>query len=327
MADEKKPDAKKDDKKPASAPAPSGNDPLVEIATVVFGIMILMYLVNGVTSAVNSTRLFSHGFAGLTPRGILLAHTMPLLTLPNPIGAKIVSLNTTAVYNSPAGKKIGEQEMNARGLVLQGPVTEEETVYWYVDFEKWEDGWVKDGNIAYLEVEPNWLAKLLMNIFGIVWYVKLFLFILSVIFVICIVYLFRKIMAIAMEETKKLYPPSYFDLTQPDLGVKTVDVNPSWQKILNLIESLNESDWRLAIIEADIILAAILEDLSLPGDTIGDKLKAVERSDFTTIDNAWEAHKVRNQIAHGGSSFMLNQRETKRVIGLYQSVFEEFQVI
>jgi len=75
------------------------------------------------------------------------------------------------------------------------------------------------------------------------------------------------------------------------------------------------------------MLGEVLDNLSLPGETIGDKLKAVERSDFTTVDLAWEAHKIRNQIAHEGSSFLLNQRETKRILSLYQAVFEEFHII
>jgi len=36
---------------------------------------------------------------------------------------------------------------------------------------------------------------------------------------------------------------------------------------------------------------------------MGDKLKAVEKSDFNSIELAWEAHKARNMIAHEGSDF------------------------
>jgi hypothetical protein len=103
--------------------------------------------------------------------------------------------------------------------------------------------------------------------------------------------------------------------------------NPQWEKILSHIESINESDWRLAILEADIMLDTLLDNMGLPGETMADKLKAVEKSDFTTIDSAWEAHKVRNQIAHEGGTFVLNQDEAKRVIELYRSVFDEFRII
>jgi transposase len=61
-----------------------------------------------------------------------------------------------------------------------------------------------------------------------------------------------------------------------------------------------------------------------PGETIADKLKTVEKSDFNTIENAWEAHKARNQVVHAGSDYQLTEREAKRIIDLYRSVFEEF---
>ncbi len=100
-----------------------------------------------------------------------------------------------------------------------------------------------------------------------------------------------------------------------------------WKKIIEYTESNQDSNWRLAIIEADIMLGDLLDTLHLPGNTIGEKLKAVERSDFNTLDYAWEAHKARNMIAHEGSNFMLNQRETRRIIGLYEAVLKEFYVI
>jgi hypothetical protein len=81
------------------------------------------------------------------------------------------------------------------------------------------------------------------------------------------------------------------------------------------------------VIEADIILDSLLEKLNLPGQTMGDKLKAVERSDFLTIDQAWEAHKARNNIAHQGGEFLFNQREARRIIALYGEVFKEFHLI
>jgi len=197
---------------------------------------------------------------------------------------------------------------------------------WGQDLKRFSN-WVKENDIAYLEAEPNLLAKIAINILGIVWYIKILLLLISVIFIFCIIYLFRKVMSLSIVEARKLYPESYFNGTSLDLSVASAQINPKWQKIQDHVESINENNWKLAIIEADIMLGEVLDNLSLPGETIGDKLKAVERSDFTTVDLAWEAHKIRNQIAHEGSSFLLNQRETKRILSLYQAVFEEFHII
>ncbi|MGB8815627.1 MAG: hypothetical protein WCC74_00070 [Minisyncoccia bacterium] len=100
-----------------------------------------------------------------------------------------------------------------------------------------------------------------------------------------------------------------------------------WQQVLKYANSEAENDWVRAIISADVVLGDLLEGLSLPGDTIGEKLKAVEQGNFQTLDNAWEAHKIRNTIAHSGLDFQLNQREVRRVIGLYETVFQEFKII
>ena len=128
------------------------------------------------------------------------------------------------------------------------------------------------------------------------------------------------------EEKAKLYPSDMPKTVEPSEPVKNEKIG-RWEKIIKLSESENSSDWRLAIIEADIILDDLLEKLQLPGETMGEKLKAVEKSDFVTIELAWEAHKARNAIAHEGSNFLLNQRETRRVISLYESVFKEFRLI
>lgn len=100
-----------------------------------------------------------------------------------------------------------------------------------------------------------------------------------------------------------------------------------WQKVLEHANTENPNDWRHAIIEADIMLDELLEVQGYHGDTVGDKMKQVERSDFNSIDLAWEAHKVRNRIAHEGSEHDLNAREVRRVVALYEQVLREFHFI
>lgn len=131
---------------------------------------------------------------------------------------------------------------------------------------------------------------------------------------------------ISQEERVKLYPKSAETYSSVSESVETPK-NEKWERIVKNSESENPSDWRLAIIEADIMLDELLDKLNLPGDTMGEKLKAVEKSDFMTIEYAWEAHKARNMIAHEGSNFLLNQHETRRIISLYEAVFKEFYLI
>ncbi len=103
--------------------------------------------------------------------------------------------------------------------------------------------------------------------------------------------------------------------------------NEKWQDIESKINSANPSDWRLAILEADIVLFEMLEQMGLPGETLGEKLKSADSSFFGTIQEAWGAHKIRNVIAHEGSGYALSYNEARRAIDLYRRVFEEFYFI
>jgi len=100
-----------------------------------------------------------------------------------------------------------------------------------------------------------------------------------------------------------------------------------WNKIVEHANTEHPNDWRQAIIEADIMLDELLTVQGYHGDTVGDKMKQVEKGDFNTIDLAWDAHKVRNRIAHEGSEHDLNAREVRRVVSLYEQVLHEFHFI
>ena len=103
--------------------------------------------------------------------------------------------------------------------------------------------------------------------------------------------------------------------------------NEKWLDVESKINSANPSDWRLAILEADILLDDMLVQMGLPGDSLGERLKSAHHSFFATLDEAWTAHKIRNIIAHQGSSYDLTYGEARKAIDLYRRVFEEFYFI
>lgn len=103
--------------------------------------------------------------------------------------------------------------------------------------------------------------------------------------------------------------------------------NPRWKHIQSLMDSSNPSQWREAILEADIMLEDMLKEQRYTGAGVGEMLKQVERSDFDTLDAAWEAHKVRNDIAHRGSTSELTEQLARRTIARYESVFREFGMV
>ena len=152
------------------------------------------------------------------------------------------------------------------------------------------------------------------------WWLKFILALLSGIFTFLIIILVRKLTKLRHAEQAEL-----LSLTQKDFTVERT-ANENWEKIIAYTESDNEANWKLAIIEADKILDEMVKKMGYTGEDLGTRLRVVEASDFISLEDAWEAHRVRNKIAHE-AGFTLTKREAKRVIGLFEKVFREFDYI
>ncbi len=104
------------------------------------------------------------------------------------------------------------------------------------------------------------------------------------------------------------------------------ETHPRWSHIETLAAGDTPSEWKEAIIEADILLEETLTRAGYEGAGVGEKLKSADKLTFATLEDAWEAHKVRNQIAHEGSEFELTATLARRTIARYEAVFREFKV-
>ena len=126
----------------------------------------------------------------------------------------------------------------------------------------------------------------------------------------------------ATQGTKKIevedVDPSQFQSAGPD---------PRWQEIERHMSTNSQAEWRVAIIESDIILYDMLDQMGYEGDTVAEKLKNVDKVNFASLDDAWRAHKIRNIIAHEGANYELSRGEADRAIRLFKKVFEEFYFI
>lgn len=96
--------------------------------------------------------------------------------------------------------------------------------------------------------------------------------------------------------------------------------------VLAHIASPNPNDWKLAIIEADVILDEALKQIGYSGGSLGERLKSISTTQLSTLNEAWEAHKVRNRIAHEGADFVLTKRIAEETINRYRRVFNELGV-
>lgn len=243
--------------------------------------------------------------------------TQPVSELGNPIGKEVMNTTDSYVYDEN-GNVIGNHKAGDKGKITKGPIYINGEKYWYVDYENGQDGWVKESDLGATFDNQSPIDSFINKLFNYFSIYKIISYILSALLLVFVIYLWLKVDSQRKAERDIYYPKVIQE------GPKT---NERWERVLDLADSPNESDWRLAIIEADIMLGDLLEKMELPGETIGDRLKLIEKGDFKTLDNAWEAHKSRNSIAHEGTNYILNQRETRRIIDLYESVFQEFEMI
>lgn len=105
---------------------------------------------------------------------------------------------------------------------------------------------------------------------------------------------------------------------------KEFEKHPRWAIIEGYMASDQEALWRIGILEADNMLHDILRERGTVGEDLGEMLS---NSTFKTVQLAWDAHKIRNRIAHDGVRFVLTEREAKRAYALYESVFREFKLV
>lgn len=76
------------------------------------------------------------------------------------------------------------------------------------------------------------------------------------------------------------------------------EVRGQWTHIRELANSSTPSDWNMAVLRADALLDDILQHLGYEGLTIAERLKIVDPTKFSSLDNVWSAHRLRNMIAH-----------------------------
>jgi len=89
-----------------------------------------------------------------------------------------------------------------------------------------------------------------------------------------------------------------------------------WQKIEQL-QKQGGGGWQLAVFEADKLLDHALKVSGYPGQTMGDRLKDA-RNVFRSNDSVWQAHKLRNRLAHE-TGIQLNTFVVSKALGQFKA--------
>jgi hypothetical protein len=82
---------------------------------------------------------------------------------------------------------------------------------------------------------------------------------------------------------------------------------------------------KLAIMEADTLLDSALKSMTMPGTTLGERLK-VACYKYPKLRNVWWAHKLRNQLVHE-SSFQIGQRQANQALDEYEKALKTLNLL
>jgi hypothetical protein len=99
-----------------------------------------------------------------------------------------------------------------------------------------------------------------------------------------------------------------------------------YEKAQQHITSEFNEEWKIGIIELDTILKDLLKNKGYIGETVGELLKSADAKGMKTVNIAWEAHRVRNQVVHEGVKFELNNDAAMRAFKNYTTAFKELGI-
>jgi hypothetical protein len=103
-------------------------------------------------------------------------------------------------------------------------------------------------------------------------------------------------------------------------------IQRDWEKIQARLEKDDEASLKLAVIEADNLLDEILKRMGLPGKDMGERLEQMSREQLKSLDDIWDAHRLRNLIVHK-SDVVILKSQGKKAVEAYEKGLRELEVI
>ena len=91
-----------------------------------------------------------------------------------------------------------------------------------------------------------------------------------------------------------------FKSSSKGASIDRAEIQSRWHEIEKLSSDNDAHGLAQAIIMADKLFDAVLQAKGLAGQVMADRLKSAKDlySDYSVYQGAWDAHKLRNQIAH-----------------------------
>jgi len=101
-------------------------------------------------------------------------------------------------------------------------------------------------------------------------------------------------------------------------------IDKDWMKILQRLETDMETEYKLAVIEADLLLNDVLKRLGYEGKTLGEKLEKIKPGVFSDIRSLKDADQIYQNLIYD-VSYRLGQPDAKRIIAIFEKALTELE--
>lgn len=106
----------------------------------------------------------------------------------------------------------------------------------------------------------------------------------------------------------------------------TKSMRKPWNKILQRLETGDESHYKLAIVEADDLVDAILKRMGYAGEDLGERLSHLSPAILPSIKEVEVAHQIRNHIVHD-PDYRLTLDEARKTLEKYEAALRDLQAL
>ena len=108
------------------------------------------------------------------------------------------------------------------------------------------------------------------------------------------------------------------------IGAKKI--TKQWNKILGRLEVASESEYKLAVIEADDMLDSSLKKMGYDAQTFEGKLDKLTPTLLPNVQQLREVHRLRDSIVHD-PDYRFTADEAKKALDTYGQAFRDLQIL
>lgn len=99
-----------------------------------------------------------------------------------------------------------------------------------------------------------------------------------------------------------------------------------WLKTQARLETAQEAEYKLAVIEADSMTDEALKRMSFPGATVDERLQNLSAAIVPNVEEVRQAHALRNNVVHD-PNFRLSLDEARKTLSAFEKAFQSLDLI